>query len=55
MKNDKEFIIDKFKEVKKLGFVPSHRKNNTGIGKTFEDYVGVVENNLDERIWLVLK
>ena len=48
MKNDKEFIIDKFKEVKKLGFVPSHRKNNTGIGKTFEDYVGVVENNLDE-------
>ena len=43
-----KLIIDRFKEVEKLGFVPSNRKNNTGIGKTFEDYVGVVENNLDE-------
>ena len=45
---NKDFIISKFKEVKSLGFVPSHRANNTGIGKTFEDYIGVVENNLDE-------
>lgn len=45
---DKEQIISKFKAVKNLGFVKSHRKNNTGIGKTFEDYVGVVENNADE-------
>jgi hypothetical protein len=45
---DKEQIISKFKAVKELGFVKSHRKNNTGIGKTFEDYVGVVENNADE-------
>lgn len=45
---NKEFIIERFREVKALGYVSSNRKNNTGIGKTFEDYVGVVENNLDE-------
>ena len=48
MKNSREFIIEKFREVEKLGFVKSNRKHNTGIGKTFEDYVGVVENNIDE-------
>ena len=47
MKNE-ELIIQRFREVKALGWVESHRRNNTGIGKTFEDYVGVVENNLDE-------
>ena len=31
-----------------MEYVPSNRANNTGIGKTFEDYIGVVENNLDE-------
>lgn len=45
---NKQFIISQFKKVKKLGFVLSHRRNNTGIGKTFEDYIGVVENNIDE-------
>ena len=45
---NKEKIISKFLAVKKLGYVKSHRRNNTGIGKTFEDYVGVVENNIDE-------
>lgn len=44
---DKEFIIKHFHMVKELGFVKSNRPNNTGIGKTFEDYMGVVENNLD--------
>lgn len=48
MVDNKTFIIDKYEKVKKLGFQKSHRKNNTGIGKTFEDLVGVVENNLDE-------
>lgn len=47
MKNKKK-IIEEFQKVKALGFVKSNRKNNTGIGKTFEDYIGVVENNLDE-------
>lgn len=41
-------FIEKFREVKNLGFVKSHRKGNTGIGKTFEEYMGVVENNLRE-------
>lgn len=45
---NKELIISKFKQVEKLGFVRSRRRNNTGIGKTFEDYIGVVENNIDE-------
>lgn len=47
MKNKKR-IIEEFRKVKDLGFVKSNRKNNTGIGKTFEDYIGVVENNLNE-------
>ena len=47
-RNDKEFIIQEYKKVKALGWVKSNRKNNTGIGKTFEDYIGVVENNLEE-------
>ena len=47
-RNDKEFIIQEYKKVKELGWVKSNRKNNTGIGKTFEDYIGVVENNLEE-------
>lgn len=45
---NKEFIIAKFREIKELGFVPSNRSHNTGVGKTFEDYIGVVENNLEE-------
>lgn len=48
MNNHKEQLIEKFQKIKALGFVSSHRKNNTGIGKTFEDYIGVVENNADE-------
>lgn len=47
-RDNKQFIVERFKEVKSLGFVKSKRSNNTGIGKTFEDYVGVVENNLEE-------
>ncbi|MBO5186818.1 MAG: MvaI/BcnI restriction endonuclease family protein [Prevotella sp.] len=48
MKSDKDRIIERFHQIKDLGFVKSNRKNNTGIGKTFEDYMGVVENNLDK-------
>ncbi|MBR6456153.1 MAG: MvaI/BcnI restriction endonuclease family protein, partial [Prevotella sp.] len=39
--------IAQFRKVQELGWVRSRRRNNTGIGKTFEDYVGVVENNID--------
>lgn len=48
MDNKKDLIIARFREVKALGYVTSHRSNNTGIGKTFEDYVGVIENNQDQ-------
>lgn len=44
---NKEKIIDAFYKVKDMKWVESHRSNNTGVGKTFEDYVGVVENNYD--------
>lgn len=46
--NNKENIIKRFKDIKSLGFVKSNRRSNTGIGKTFEDYMGIVENNLNE-------
>lgn len=51
MKEDsgnRAFIIDCFRKVKAMSenFVPSLRGSDTGIGKTFEDYAGVVENNL---------
>lgn len=46
--NDKEKIIEAFYKVKALGWIKSHRSNNTGIGKTFEDCIGVIENNLNE-------
>ena len=38
-------IVEKFREIKELGFVKSKRPYSTGIGKTFEDYLGVTENN----------
>lgn len=45
-------IIEKFKKdflkIRDYGFVPSNRTHNTGIGKTFEDLVGVSENNIQE-------
>lgn len=37
-----------FKKVRDLGFTESRRSNSTGIGKTFEDLIGVVENNAKE-------
>ncbi|MFR9526716.1 MAG: MvaI/BcnI restriction endonuclease family protein [Rikenellaceae bacterium] len=42
---DKELIIKEFKRIKSLGYIMSRRSHNTGIGKTFEDYLGVDENN----------
>ena len=34
-----------FSIIKSKGFIESHRTHNTGIGKTFEDAIGIVENN----------
>ena len=45
-------VLEKFREdfekVKKEGFIESHRFHNTGIGKTFEDVLNIVENNKQE-------
>jgi len=50
MESKKELVIlNKFKEdflkVKQMGWIPSNRFHDTGIGKTFEDFLGVIENN----------
>jgi len=46
---DENKIINSFKKdflaIKKKGWVSSRRKHDTGIGKTFEDLVGIYENN----------
>ena len=43
---DKEKIIAEFNRIRNEGYIPSRRAHNTGIGKTFEDYLGVDENNV---------
>lgn len=48
MTDNLNLFIEDFKKVRDLGFIPSRRSNSTGIGKTFEDYIGVVENNITE-------
>jgi len=41
-----EEFIEKMKNIEKMGFIPTHRKGPTGIGKTLEDLLGIVENNI---------
>ncbi|OGW42858.1 MAG: glycosyl hydrolase [Nitrospirae bacterium RBG_13_41_22] len=41
-----EELVRNFLEIKKKGFVETHRLNDTGIGKTLEDLLGIEENNL---------
>ena len=45
----KNKVLEGFKKdflaIREEGFIESHRTHNTGIGKTFEDLIGVVENN----------
>jgi len=33
-------------EIKRMGWIPSKRRHDTGIGKTFEDLLGIKENNI---------
>ncbi|WP_167891352.1 MvaI/BcnI family restriction endonuclease [Thermococcus sp. MAR1] len=33
-------------EIKEMGWIPSKRRHDTGIGKTFEDLLGIKENNI---------
>jgi len=44
--NLNDFIL-KFREIKAMGWVKTHRSGPTGIGKTLEDLLGIVENNID--------
>lgn len=36
----------KLEEIKKKGFIKTHRAHDTGIGKTLEDLLNIEENNL---------
>jgi len=40
-------LLEGLKKLKKEGFIESHRSDDTGIGKTLEDELGVPENNFD--------
>lgn len=39
-------LISELKKIKSMGFVKTHRINDTGIGKTLEDLLNIKENNL---------
>ncbi len=39
-------FVKKLKDIEKMGFIKSHRKGSTGIGKTLEDLLGIAENNI---------
>ena len=43
-----EKIIAEFNRIRNLGYISSNRTGNTGIGKTFEDHLGVIENNVKD-------
>mgnify|MGYP001610360715 CR=1 FL=1 len=46
--DDLEKLKVKLKEISIKGFIKSHRKDNTGIGKTLEDVMEIAENNIAE-------
>lgn len=37
---------EKFSEIKKMGWIPSSRRSNTGVGYTLEMLLGIEENNI---------
>ena len=41
-----EEFVERLREIKQLGYVETHRKGNTGIGKTLEDRLRIEENNI---------
>jgi hypothetical protein len=38
-------LVDRLKRISAEGYVRTHRAGNTGVGKTLEDLLGIVENN----------
>jgi hypothetical protein len=43
---EKNTLRNKLQKVKKMGYVVSMRKGNTGIGYTLETLLGIAENNI---------
>jgi len=43
--NYNEFL-NRIKQIKAMGYVETHRRGDTGIGKTLEDLLGITENNI---------
>jgi len=41
-----EEFVERLREIKRQGYVETHRAGNTGIGKTLEDLLGIEENNV---------
>ena len=41
-----ENFVERLREIKKQGYIETHRAGNTGIGKTLEDLLGIEENNV---------
>jgi len=39
-------LIHKLRAIKEKGYIKTHRKGQTGIGKTLEDLLGIKENNV---------
>ena len=43
--NNLEKLKESLKEIKHMGYIQTHRRGNTGIGKTIEDLLDIKENN----------
>lgn len=41
-----EGLLETLKQIKAKGYIKTHRKGDTGIGKTLEDLLGIPENNI---------
>jgi len=39
-------LVRKLEEIKRRGYIKTHRTGATGIGKTLEDLLGIKENNV---------
>lgn len=39
-------MVKKLKAIKEMGYIKTHRAGNTGVGKTLEDLLGIIENNI---------
>ena len=40
-------FIEKYTQICNMGWIKTHRSGPTGIGKTLEDLLGIIENNID--------